>query len=54
MSKTLYDKSVKKWTGGYLKNNTLATYLHSHFANDIIAENFCQSMDKYKKILELK
>ena len=54
MSKTLYDKSVKKWVGGYLKNNTLATYLHVHFANDIIAENFCQSMDKYKKILELK
>ncbi|EJP23266.1 cobyrinic acid a,c-diamide synthase [Peptostreptococcaceae bacterium AS15] len=54
MRKTLFDKSVKKWGGGYLKNKTLATYLHTHFANDDMAENFCQSMEKYKKILELK
>ena len=54
MEKILFDKSVKKWRGGYMKNNTLATYLHTHFSNDDIAENFCKSMDKYKKNLEFK
>ena len=37
-----------------MKNNTLATYIHTHFSNDVIAENFCQSMEKYKKKLEFK
>ncbi|EHL14894.1 cobyrinic acid a,c-diamide synthase [Peptoanaerobacter stomatis] len=49
MEKELYDKSVKKWNGGYLYKNTLASYLHIHFAsNPNITNNFCQNMLNYK------
>ena len=49
MQKELYDKSVKYWSGGYLKNNTLASYLHTHFSsNEKMVDIFCTNMENYK------
>lgn len=49
MKKQLYDKSYKLWQGGYISNNTLASYLHIHFSsNPKIVENFCENMQEYK------
>jgi cobyrinic acid a,c-diamide synthase len=31
VKKSTYDGSVKQWSGGYVKKNTLATYQHVHF-----------------------
>ncbi|MCW6076069.1 MULTISPECIES: cobyrinate a,c-diamide synthase [Clostridium] len=31
LTKNLYDDSTKKWSCGYIKNNTLAAYAHVHF-----------------------
>lgn len=32
---------VEEWDGGYSKGNTLATYLHTHFYNNLnCIENF--------------
>ncbi len=35
MQKIKADKVVDEWAGGYSKNNTLATYLHTHFYNNL-------------------
>lgn len=49
LQKQMYDKSYKIWSGGYISNNTLASYLHIHFSsNPKIVENFCKSMQDYK------
>lgn len=49
MKKQLYDKSYKLWKGGYVSNNTLASYLHIHFSsNPKLVENFCENMQEYK------
>lgn len=37
MIKKRGNKVVDKWDGGYSKNNTLATYLHTHFYNNLDA-----------------
>ncbi|NFV13988.1 cobyrinate a,c-diamide synthase [Clostridium sporogenes] len=31
LTKKIYDNSIKKWSCGYIKNNTLAAYAHIHF-----------------------
>ncbi|NFA61245.1 cobyrinate a,c-diamide synthase [Clostridium sporogenes] len=31
LTKKIYDDSIKKWSCGYIKNNTLAAYAHIHF-----------------------
>lgn len=50
MKKILYDSSVKSWGGGYIKNKTLASYLHIHFSsNTDIVDNFCMNMQEYKR-----
>lgn len=49
MQKTLSDGSLKKWNGGYRKNNTFGTYLHTHFAGNYkIALNFIKNMEEYR------
>ena len=35
MRKERDKKIVDEWEGGYSKNNTLATYLHTHFYNNL-------------------
>jgi len=35
MRKLKSDKVVDEWEGGYSKDNTLATYLHTHFYNNL-------------------
>lgn len=35
MKKIKDDKVIDEWEGGYSKNNTLATYLHTHFYNNL-------------------
>jgi len=35
MKKERDKKIVDEWEGGYSKNNTLATYLHTHFYNNL-------------------
>lgn len=35
MKKLKDDKVVDEWEGGYSKDNTLATYLHTHFYNNL-------------------
>lgn len=35
MRKVKDDKVIDEWDGGYSKNNTLATYLHTHFYNNL-------------------
>ena len=35
MKKLKDDKVVDEWDGGYSKGNTLATYLHTHFYNNL-------------------
>ncbi|MGL5506978.1 MAG: cobyrinate a,c-diamide synthase [Paraclostridium sp.] len=37
MQKTREGKIVEEWEGGYSKGNTLATYLHTHFYNNLEA-----------------
>lgn len=37
MQKTRQGKIVDQWEGGYSKGNTLATYLHTHFYNNLEA-----------------
>lgn len=49
MEKNMSDGSVKKWNGGFIKNNTLGTYLHTHFAGNYdMAINFIQKMEEYR------
>lgn len=41
MRKERAGKIIDEWEGGYSKNNTLATYLHTHFYNNLeCIENF--------------
>ncbi len=35
MRKLKNDKVIDEWEGGYSKGNTLATYLHTHFYNNL-------------------
>ena len=35
MKKVKNNKVVDEWEGGYSKGNTLATYLHTHFYNNL-------------------
>ena len=35
MKKERDKKIVDEWEGGYSKGNTLATYLHTHFYNNL-------------------
>lgn len=38
---------VEEWDGGYSKENTLATYLHTHFYNNLnCIENFLKKGNK--------
>lgn len=49
IEKKKYDGSVDRWTGGYQRNNTLASYLHLHFcSNPEIACHFCRMMEAYR------
>ena len=49
MKKRMSDGKLKVWGGGYQKNNTLGTYLHTHFAGDYqMAKRFVQRMRDYR------
>ena len=49
MKKRMSDGKLKVWGGGYQKNNTLGTYLHTHFAGDYqIAKQFVQRLRDYR------
>lgn len=50
MQKTLSDGTLKTWVGGYQKENSFGSYLHTHFAGDYgLALEFVQSMERYRK-----
>ena len=47
MRKERDKKVVDEWEGGYSKNNTLATYLHTHFYNNLnCIKNFLEKGNK--------
>ncbi len=47
MRKERDKKIVDEWEGGYSKNNTLATYLHTHFYNNLdCIKNFLEKGNK--------
>lgn len=47
MMKLKNGKIIDSWDGGYSKNNTLATYLHTHFYNNLeCIENFLERGNK--------
>lgn len=49
MTKIKSDGSTERWQGGYQQNNTMASYLHTHFCSDYqIAYNFCDKMEEYR------
>ena len=55
MSKIRDGKVVSEWEGGYSKRNTLATYLHTHFYNNLdCIENLLKKADENKKEMENK
>ena len=46
MKKERDKKIVDEWEGGYSKGNTLATYLHTHFYNNLnCIEKFLNNKD---------
>lgn len=50
MQKKMSDGTLKTWQGGYRKQNTLGTYLHTHFAGDYqMAIRFIQKMEEYRR-----
>ncbi len=49
MKKQMSDGKIKIWGGGYQKNNTLGTYLHTHFAGDYdMAQRFVTMMEDFR------
>ena len=50
MKKIMSNGEEKKWQGGYFKNKTLASYLHTHFCSDYnIAINFIKNIEAFRK-----
>lgn len=48
MKKVMSTGEEKLWQGGYLKNNTLASYLHTHFCSDYtIVINFIKNIETF-------
>ncbi len=55
MRKIRDGKFVDEWEGGYSKKNTLATYLHTHFYNNLdCIENILKNCYKMRKIRDGK
>lgn len=53
MQKNMTDGSVKKWGGGYLRNKSFGSYLHSHFGGNYkFALEFIKNMEQYHSSME--